>query len=190
MTPDILRTTISYNHETGQLIWLARPTTMFPSEREAKRWNARYAGKPALTARNSQGRNVGKVLGVALQAHRVAWTIFYGEWPADDIDHINGNPNDNSIANLRVVSHAENMKNCKLRADNGSGHAGVNWHSSHGKWSAAIQIDGKRHHLGYFSSKDAAISARQDAQAKSSFHKNHGQQRSTEANRRAEMRLT
>jgi hypothetical protein len=44
-------------------------------------------------------------------SHRLAWLYVYGEWPKQQIDHINRIRNDNRICNLRDVSPAENMAN-------------------------------------------------------------------------------
>ena len=49
-----------------------------------------------------------------MKVHRVIYTLFNNEsLDSLDIDHINGNPKDNRIVNLRAVSHANNMKNIK-----------------------------------------------------------------------------
>src|SRR5262245_61666013 len=55
----------------------------------------------------TQGRYFNNLL-----AHRVAWRIIYGRWPTE-IDHIDGNPSNNSIWNLREVSHQANLLNQK-----------------------------------------------------------------------------
>lgn len=46
-------------------------------------------------------------------SYRIAWLLFYGRWPDKNIDHINGDPSDNRIINLRNVSLSDNMQNMK-----------------------------------------------------------------------------
>lgn len=44
--------------------------------------------------------------------HRVVWYYFNGEIPEGcEIDHIDTNPSNNSLQNLRLVTHKENMNN-------------------------------------------------------------------------------
>lgn len=52
-----------------------------------------------------------RINGKKFLSHRVAWFLFFGSWPEDFIDHVNGNGLDNSIKNLRDVSQAFNMRN-------------------------------------------------------------------------------
>ena len=67
-----------------------------------------------------------------------------------EADHISGDKLDNRKSNLRVATHAQNMRNTKLRNDNTSGYKGVWWHKDNKKWIAEIRVDGVKHHLGSF----------------------------------------
>lgn len=51
------------------------------------------------------------VCGRTYTAQRLAWYYAHGEWPDDDIDHINRDKLDNRLINLRVVSRSENLRN-------------------------------------------------------------------------------
>lgn len=84
------------------------------------------------------------------QSHRIAWLISTGRLPGFEIDHINGNPSDNRLVNLREATHAENSLNKAMRRNNTSGINGVGWHKRIQKWSAYLSINGHRRHLGYF----------------------------------------
>jgi len=58
--------------------------------------------------------------------HRIVWEMFNPPLKdGENIDHKNGDSSDNRISNLRVVSHAENMRNCRQRVDNKTGVTGV-----------------------------------------------------------------
>lgn len=62
-----------------------------------------------------------KMIGV----HRVAWAILYGEYPNCEIDHINSDPSDNRICNLRKATSSQNNQNRRLSRRNKSGVKGV-----------------------------------------------------------------
>lgn len=174
-SPELLRQLLEYDPETGALSWKPRPVSMFKTSRAAKAWNARFAGKPAFTA-GSHGYRAGTILGLSCLGHRVARAIHFGEWPGSgaDIDHINGRRDDNRIANLRVVSRAENLRNQRRRANNASGVMGVSWHSPSKKWLAQIGASGRLKHLGYFTDFDVAVAARKAAEAVHGYSPNHG----------------
>lgn len=73
------------------------------------------------------------------------------------VDHRNGNTLNNTRANLRVVSNAENGQNrTRLAKNNTSGFRGV---SKDGKWQASIHIGKKKKHLGTFDTKEEAARA-------------------------------
>lgn len=91
-------------------------------------------------------------------AHRLAWFYVYGEWPSDLIDHIDRNPRNNSIANLRDVGHRENKLNSKLSSRNTTGHAGVA--STYGKFRAEYTYYGETFYLGTYNTAEEATNAR------------------------------
>jgi len=166
---DYLRQRLRYEPATGKLYW--RENASMP-----KRWNARYAGREALAYIGNNGRYMGRIQYRAYQAHRIIWAVVYGEDPAGQIDHIDHNPLNNRIDNLRVVSHQENHRNTSHRKNNTSGAMGVSWFAATSRWSAYIMVDKRKHHLGYFADKQDAIAARKAAEAQYGFHDNHGVQ--------------
>lgn len=96
-------------------------------------------------------------------AHRVIWKMVTGDDPVGYIDHIDGDKLNNSWSNLRDVTHEQNMWNAKLFHNNTSGYRGVSFIRSHGRWRAAISVNGKKKHLGYFESAELAHAAFVDA---------------------------
>ena len=177
-TPATLRKLLSYDPDTGLLTWKRRSPEMFTDGKQTAdqictRWNARFAGKVALTS-PANGYRSGSVLGICCLAHRVAYAVHHGAWPSKHIDHISGVRSDNRIANLRDVSHTENLRNSAMRSNNTSGVVGVMWSESLGKWRGQIRVHGKPIHLGIFEDFDDAVSARAAAEVQHGFHPNHG----------------
>jgi hypothetical protein len=163
---DKIQARLDYDQATGVFVWRY-------CEEMPENWNARWAGIVAGTD-DRYGYRVIKIDGKRHFAHRVAWMIVTGEWPVDQIDHINGDTSDNRIANLRVVSRTENGRNAAIPSHNTSGHIGVYWHKRCGKWLAQIKVDGRDIHLGRFVAKADAIAARAAAEIIHGFHPNHG----------------
>jgi hypothetical protein len=100
-----------------------------------------------------------------ISVHRIIYFLLHGVWstPKTPIDHINGNPSDNRIENLRMVTQAQNANNTALRRS--GRHVGAVFNKKTGKWSAvrptqyAGKALGKRIHLGTFKTHDEAASA-------------------------------
>ena len=92
-------------------------------------------------------------------AHRLAWLYVVGALPSGEIDHINGERNDNRIANLRDVSTQINQQNQRRARTNNrsSGLLGVT--RKRGRWQAQIETNGKNVFLGCYSTKEDAHSA-------------------------------
>jgi hypothetical protein len=145
---------------------------MFSRERDFKSWNKRWAGYEAGTKSASAIRI--DIQAETMLAHRVAWAIYYGNWPLEVIDHINGNPHDNKIKNLRDVSVSQNQKNQGRRKNNLSGYVGIRMCKRPAKWRAEIKINGRTKHLGYFDDIKDAITARENAKIENGFTKRHG----------------
>jgi hypothetical protein len=98
-------------------------------------------------------------------AHRLVWLYEFGRWPNEHLDHIDGNPKNDRLANLRECSHAENHQNVGTRRDNRAGAAGVYLHRGSGRYTAEIRVDGKRHSLGYHDTREEAHAAYLKAKA-------------------------
>lgn len=122
---------------------------------------------------NNNGYRQVRINDKIYMVHRLIYKIKHGFDP-DYADHIDGNPLNNKIENLRSVTHQENCRNQKKRKDNISGVTGVYWNKSRKKWRARLMVNSKELHLGYFENKKEAVNARKKAEKKHGFHKNHG----------------
>jgi hypothetical protein len=100
--------------------------------------------------------------------HRLIFMLFNNYVPKK-IDHIDGNPLNNRIENLREANDAENSYNAKLRKDNTTGHKGVIWHKLAKKWRVIVKANKKVIYSGYFDNLELASLVAQEAR-----HKFHG----------------
>ena len=176
-SPELLRKLLRYEPDTGKLFWRHRTPDMFndgyrKAEGNCANWNSKWAGKEALNYVMNDGYKFGGVLGVKYLAHRIIFTMYYGEQPKHQIDHIDGNRKNNKISNLRDVPPIENSKNQAKRKSNTSGHCGVKWQKN--CWVASIGAKGKKVHLGCFQNINDAIDAREKANIKYGYSDRHG----------------
>lgn len=116
-----------------------------------------------VTSKDKRGYIRLTLFGKYLFAHRVAWALHFGSFPDGLIDHVNGMPDDNRIANLRIASRSQNMMNSRF-IKGSSKFKGVR--RSQDAWQAEIMIGGKRHYLGRFKSEIDAARAYDAAAAK------------------------
>lgn len=78
-----------------------------------------------------------------------------------EIDHINRDPLDNRLQNLRFCTRSENNLNKGLNKNNKSGYKGISWHKGGKKWLAQICIRGNRINIGLFDNINEAYKVRQ-----------------------------
>lgn len=82
----------------------------------------------------------------------------------DVVDHINRDRCDNRKHNLRVVDYTINGFNKGKQSNNTSGHVGVSWEKSRGKWEVHIKRNRKKIFLGYFENLEDAVKRRKQAE--------------------------
>lgn len=146
---EVLHRYLSYNANTGSLRWRIRPTLN----------STRKAGDVAGCVDKRRGNLVVRVPGYPLtQAHRIVWAISRGTWP-ELIDHINGDPSDNRLANLRAANHRINCENRRrpLARPGSAGLLGVVY--SRNGYQAQIGVRGQNIYLGRFRTAEAAHAA-------------------------------
>ncbi|MBB3997258.1 HNH endonuclease signature motif containing protein [Aureimonas pseudogalii] len=141
----LLLSLLSYEADTGRLTRKALPLEHFMGSGHpggpslaALIYNARNAGREAFTTSDARGYKHGKVQGVNYQAHRVIWKMVHGEDP-NIIDHIDGDPSNNRIGNLRSCTNEQNCRNYKKPAGSSS-YRGVCWVRRDKRWAARISV--------------------------------------------------
>jgi len=136
VTAEQVKRVVAYNPETGVFTYVVRPSR-----------NMRI-GDVAGCVNNEGYRHI-RVCGRAFKAHRLAWLCIHGVWPDGIIDHINGERDDNRIANLRIATRAQNRANTTKPM-------GVSYNKQSDKWVARIMHQGRSRFLGYHKTAEAA----------------------------------
>jgi len=106
------------------------------------------------------------------RSHRVIFAMHYGYFPAQ-IDHIDGNPLNNKIENLREANPMQNQYNVGLLASNKSGIKNVFFDKN--KWKVYMRINKKMTHIGSF--EDLELAELVAMEARNKYHGefvNHG----------------
>ena len=167
-----LREFLRYEPETGSLFWLPRDRKWFASDNHWSGWNKKHAGRQVTGTKNS-GYLVCHIFRRPFQGHRVVWALVHGEWP-DEIDHIDGNPSNNRLENLRNVSRIENCRNRRIPTHNTSGHIGIEHLPKRGTTPERLRVTVGRKLLGRYYSLEEALSARVKYAENLGFYPNHG----------------
>jgi len=171
---------LSYDSESGLFYWKERTEDLFEetetrtTKHQTKLWNKRHANKLAGFIDKKDGYVRIKIFGFRFLGHRIAWLYMTGEWPEEEIDHINGNRADNCFVNLRQATSLQNNRNQKLYKNNRSGKSGVTYHKLTNKWQASIGNGENKTYLGLFKTKEEAIEARNKAEIELNYDPTHG----------------
>lgn len=115
-----------------------------------------------------------QIAGIYFLAHRAIWAMIKGEWPPCDLDHRDGDRQNNRFKNLRLGPQKVNSKNRFKLERNTSGITGVTWSKAAGKWQAQIGVDGDQVYLGIFQILADAAAARKSAEKQYGYTARHG----------------
>lgn len=113
------------------------------------------AGSP-----NYKGHLCVQVNNKIYRVHNIIWAMHHGRIPDGYlVDHIDGNPSNNSIANLRLATLSQNNNNSKKRENTSSKYKGVHWNKQSNSWRASIRADGRVLYIGNFKTEEEAHKA-------------------------------
>jgi len=90
-------------------------------------------------------------------AHRLVWLYVHGYFPEHTIDHIDRNPANNRITNLREAGKRCNIQNSGNRKDNTSGVKGISWNKNAQKFIVNIMTNSSQKYIGIYSDFDEAV---------------------------------
>lgn len=155
LTQEYLKSILYYHPESGDWIWLEKTS------------NYSYKMKLGIQAGTLvNGYIIIQINNKNYKSHRLAWFYMTGEWPPEQVDHIDElseHRHHNWWSNLRLANKQQNGANRGLPKNNTSGYKGVCWKKAFQKWVTVIQVNGKKKFLGYFDSKHDAARAYNEA---------------------------
>lgn len=156
LSQEFLKSRLYYDYETGKFHWI-----------NPRKWNVKPGDEAgSIEAKGYVVINLNRTL---YKAHRLAWLYVYGEWPKNQLDHIDRNKQNNIISNLRQATNGQNQQNTpkyKTKALVRSRYKGVSWNKKCKRWQVEIQVNKKRIYLGTFVCEDDAAIAYLEAKKK------------------------
>ena len=142
MNQSQLKELLWYDAQTGVFRW------RFSTSQRVKPWSeagCHLNGYKTITVKSKP-----------IYAHRLAWLYMTGSLPINQIDHIDGNRQNNAWCNLREATPKQNAENRKLHHDNKSGYRGVSWNQKQKKWKASVTHNGVQIYLGFYKTPEEA----------------------------------
>lgn len=141
LTQEELKSILSYDPETGVFLWIRS----FRGKKRNEAGSLDHYGYVNI-----------RCFKRLYKAHRLAWLYVYGSLPDGELDHVNGDPGDNRISNLRIATRLQQCTNTKIRSNNTTGFKGVS--RANGRFVAFIK-NGKSKYLGAFDTPEQASEA-------------------------------
>lgn len=145
LTAERLREVLDYDPATGEFAWRLH--------------TGRVAAGQRAGCAKGDGYTLIRVDRVKYRAHRLVWLHVHGRWPAEALDHIDGDRANNRLANLREATVRQNVVNSRAKRQNKHGIKGVIQNPKSGTWTARIRDGGRRVGLGTFPTQAAAAAA-------------------------------
>lgn len=136
-----------YDSENGGLVWKAFKNPAHPGMAKI---GASVGGD------DGSGYKMCMLLGHKFKVHQIVWMMQTGEFPKMLIDHIDRNPLNNNIENLRLATDAQNLANCATVC---APMAGVRKDPKGHGYRADISINRKKKFIGYFKTAEEAHAA-------------------------------
>lgn len=103
--------------------------------------------------------------GFIVYKHRFIYQQFYKLKLTQDsyIDHLDLNPKNNNITNLRAVSHQQNCQNRTYNKNNKLGFKNIRYRKDMNKYEVRIRVNGTNNNYGWFEKLEDAIQKRDEA---------------------------
>lgn len=144
LTKELIRELFEY--KDGFLYWKIRRTNAINVGDKAGTENPGKYGKRRKIGIGKLGK---------FYASRLIY-LYHNSIIPDIIDHIDGNPENNLIENLRPATKRQNNVNCRSSIGSSSKYLGVSFHKKTKKWQAKCSVNGKGKYLGIFKTEEEA----------------------------------
>lgn len=168
LTQKRLKELLHYDPYTGVFTWVAKSSIQSRIK----------IGDVAGGVDKSNGYVKVRVDGKKYKAHRLAFLYMTGNWPSDQVDHIDHVRSNNAWANLREATFEVNGRNASLRSNNSSGHNGIYYHKSRKRWVVQLWVgeghERKQKTIGYFKDFESAVIVCRKTLKENGYHENHG----------------
>lgn len=146
ITQKRLKEVLNYDPETGIFTWKIKISKKIIVGTEPRSLN-RYGYKRIRIDKRDY------------MAHRLAFLYMTGEFPKDQVDHINRIRTDNRFCNLRNASNAQNQWNKSKLRNNSTGFKGIHFANRERRFVAKVNVENKTICIGYFKELKCAVEA-------------------------------